>query len=167
MTTTRRRFLGAAGLVGVGSLAGCVGSLVGGSGGDRLRLPSLDVGGSPGGKVVVNPEGSAALLDFFATWCAPCKSQMPELREVREQFPDLHMVSITTESDDAAIRKFWTKYDGEWPVAKDPDLAATQKYGARQMPTMVLVDAEGEEAWRHVGLSSAEDVAAKVREARN
>jgi thiol-disulfide isomerase/thioredoxin len=171
-------------LAAVGALAGCIGAGEGtagdGSGGgetgggsgttttdgsDGLVLSTLDVAGSPGGEVTVDPSGTVTLLDFFATWCAPCKPQMAHIREVEARFPDVHFLSITSERDREAIRSFWTEYEGTWPVAQDPELRATSKYNAGQLPTMLVVDAEGNEVWRHVGLSSAEDIAEELRAA--
>ena len=132
---------------------------------DLLRLSALDVAGSSGGKVVVKPLARVALIDFFATWCAPCKAQMKFLREVKSRFPRVHLISITSERDEDAVRSFWTEYEGTWPVALDRELRATSEYGVDQIPTKIVVDTDGEELWRHVGLASAETIATELREA--
>jgi thiol-disulfide isomerase/thioredoxin len=165
MDDSRRRFLQAGAVAVGGALAGCVGSLGGGSGSDGLTLETLSVGGSPGGEVPVTSGGSVSLLDFFATWCAPCKPQMKHLREVHATYPDVHLVSITSERDEGAIRSFWRDYEGTWPVALDPELEATGKYGADSLPTMVLVDGSGSETWRHRGLVGADKIANKLETA--
>lgn len=160
----RRRFLRVGGALGAVALAGCTGS-----GGDATpasgEIDTFDVVGSPGTPMTILPEGEVALLDYWATWCAPCKPQMKELRAVREEFPDLHMLSITNENDDDAIEEFWREYEGTWPVAKDPDLDTNQRFDVNRMPTLLVFDASGEEVWRHVGLATAESIAAKLREA--
>lgn len=192
-TPSRRQFLSRsasavalAGVASLGSFAGCTGLNPGSDGGegaensddtpasagtstptpDGLRLETLAVGGSPGGSVVVEPPEGPALLDFFATWCAPCKPQMAELRTVREEFPDLHMLSLTREDDPAAVESFWTEYDGTWPVAQDPRLEAFREYDITRIPTLLVLDGAGREVWRHSGLSAAEDVIGNVEEAR-
>ncbi|MXR50228.1 redoxin family protein [Halovenus sp. WSH3] len=168
----RRRFLGA--LAGTGSvaLAGCL---------DRALAPldtadsesvgettltALDVGGSDGGTVEVLPRGRITLLDFWATWCTPCKPQMEELGTIREEFPDIHMVSITNESDEEAIRSFWRKYDGTWTVAMDPDAETNETFGVTRIPTLLVLDEAGKEVWRHTGLSSASDIAEAIESTR-
>ena len=160
---TRRAVLQAGGAAGLASVAGCLGGPSAGSRG--LSLEALDVAGSPGGTVPVAPSGTVTLLDFFATWCAPCKPQMRSLRALHAQHGDVHLLSITTESDDDAIREFWRTYEGTWPVAKDPELRATEEFSVGGIPTLIVLDPEGEEVWRHVGLAAREDVEAALTDA--
>jgi thiol-disulfide isomerase/thioredoxin len=172
---TRRAVLGAGG-VALAGLAGCT-SLSGGSGGTdgrggattaaRLQLDTYEVGGSTGETVPVREAGTVTLLDFFATWCAPCKPMMAELRQVRADFPDIHMLSITWEREEGAIRDFWREYEGTWNVASDPQLQTGEKYGVGgQLPTTLLLDADGNEAWRHVGLARADKIGERVEAAQ-
>jgi thiol-disulfide isomerase/thioredoxin len=167
---SRRAVLATGGAVGA-SLAGCLGSGIAGSEDVSTRaapitLPALAEAGSPGGTVPVRQPETVSLIDFFGTWCAPCKPQMAHLRTIREDFPDLHMVSITWESDDTAVGAFWRRYEGTWAVAQDPELRSGERYGIRSIPTLVLLAADGTEVWRHTGLVAAEDIAAEVEAAR-
>lgn len=163
---SRRTLLRTGGTAVLAGLAGCSSVLGGGSGDDSdLRLDTIDVAGSPGGPIQVHPSNEVALLDFWATWCAPCKPQMAELRKLRQTFPDLHMLSITNESDIDAIKTFWRTYEGTWPVATDPDLKTNERFGVRRIPTLIVLDGSGSERWRHVGLAAAETVANALREA--
>jgi thiol-disulfide isomerase/thioredoxin len=129
-------------------------------------LPSVDVGvpGSEGGLVAVRPPGRVVLFDFFATWCAPCRAAMPTLRAVRDRFPreSVFVVSITTERDAAAVRTFWERYDGTWPVLVDPGMRTGRRYGATTIPTTVVVTPAGDVVARHAGLVDESRLAADV-----
>jgi thiol-disulfide isomerase/thioredoxin len=188
MDAPSRRSLLAGAATGLATLAGCLqtddGSLGGderptGSGGqagsaatespsgpEPRELESVDAPGSPGGAVAVRTPGEVALLDFFATWCAPCKPQMSRLLAVREAHPDLHVVSITPETDRAAIASFWREYDGAWPVAIDPELRVTDSFDVNRIPTLLVLAPDGNLVWRHTGLAEAAAIRSAVDEAR-
>lgn len=156
-TLSRRRLLGTGGGVVSLLLGGCLdGMPLTGDGGDQeLELQSLDVAGSPGGPITLAPPGTVALLDFFATWCPPCKPEMANLRAARARFDReaVQLVSITQESEEAPVRQFWTDYDGTWPVVLDPDLRASRTYDVIRLPTIVVLGADGGRVFRHTGLA--------------
>jgi thiol-disulfide isomerase/thioredoxin len=156
-SSNRRSFLGACSTaLGVG-LAGCAGrftsstrtdaaSGAAASAGDQLALPSaVSRNGLPDGDVVLKPDGKVVLLNFFTTWCRPCQEEMPAFRRLRAEYDTetLHMVSITPEVDEKLIRKFWTEYEGTWPVVTDPSLVATDRWDANSYPTNLVFDADG------------------------
>lgn len=162
----RRGFLRGAAGAGTLGLAGCLGAVdqLGGPlpAGDAGTIQTLDVAGSPGGEVPIRPAGEPALLDWWGTWCAPCEPQMVEFQTVIAELPDLHLLSITNESNEAAVKAYWREHDGGWPVAMDPELRTNDRYNATRVPTLLLLDSEGTERWRHVGLAAAETIVDEV-----
>lgn len=159
--SSRRQFLAGSLVTALTGLAGCLGGDTDGT----TELDTLAVGGSPGRPVAVAPAGEVVLLDFWATYCAPCQPQMAELREIEESYPKLHMLSITNESDEAAVERFWREYEGTWPVAMDPDLSVNDRFDVTRIPTLLVLDAENAEVWRHSGLAEAETISDALTDA--
>lgn len=187
MDQQSRRTVLAAATAGVTALAGCSGSALdpsngpesgadGGSGtggetpaeaaGEPIELETLDVEGSPGETLPVRQPDSVTLVDFFATWCKPCEEQMPDLRTVAAENPDVHMVSITTEREAEAVAEFWREHEATWPVALDTEALAIERYGVQGFPTMVIIAPDGEISWRHTGISDAATIGSKLEAAR-
>lgn len=115
----------------------------------RLALPSVVTsGGLPDGSVPLKREETISFVNFFTTWCKPCRREMPAFRELRAAYtPDeLHMVSVTPEVDAELIRSFWAEYNGTWPVVNDPELRASTRWDVGSYPTNLLFDASGDPA---------------------
>lgn len=154
---SRRQYLST---LTVAGLSGCL--IRGDSLTDVPRVETLQSGTVP-----ARPDDKTALIDFFATWCAPCKPQMAELRTIRNQFPELHMLSVTREDDETAVKQFWETYDGTWLVGVDPSLQVFQHYEVTSVPTKLLIDTSGSIRWRHIGLATAETIHNLIAELDN
>lgn len=103
--------------------------------------------------------GRPAVLNFWATWCAFCVEEMPDLQAVHEQFADrVQFVGIDREDDLDKARTLADETGVTYPLAVDADGSFFRAVKARAMPTTVLVDAGGTIVYRHAGPLTAADL---------
>ena len=98
--------------------------------------------------------GKVVLLDFWATWCAPCLEELPRLRKLHEELEDEGLVIIGVSLDAMEPRRFasWTRrQDVTWPQVRDGRSYAgdlPRLFGIEQLPSTVLFDRQGRIAAR-------------------
>jgi thiol-disulfide isomerase/thioredoxin len=115
-----------------------------------LKLKSAD------GKVVgiESFRGKPVLLDFWATWCAPCVAAMPELAEIYQEAKDkgLVLLAVDRDEDQATAVNFLAKKGYTWPDFHDEDGAIEKLVGSSGIPRAMLVDAQGLIAYDTTGV---------------
>lgn len=114
-----------------------------------FTLPGLD------GKAVKLSayKGKVVLLNFWATWCGPCKEEMPAFERLRRQLdPDRFvLLTITTDLQRAGIKQFLANLNVQLPVLFDEQQDVSQAYLVRALPTTVFIDRQGALLGRAVG----------------
>jgi len=103
--------------------------------------------------------GRAVLLDFWASWCGPCRAEMPVLERLHRQFAarGLLVVGVNVEEPRETAARFIEQRGYTFTMLLDRRLEASMLYDARVLPTLVLVDAEGNvKAYCHGTRSEAE-----------
>lgn len=94
--------------------------------------------------------GQVVLLDFWATWCAPCIAELPNMQAVYEEHADrgFEIVSISIDEKKAPLTDFLDKRELPWTHVWDPampeDSRLAEKYGVAAIPFIVLVGRDGE-----------------------
>ena len=128
-------------------------ALIAGDGGTVPDTPFTDPEG--GEHSLADYRGKAVLLNFWATWCAPCREEMPALNSLQKEFggDDFQVVTIATgRNPQPAIEKFFAEAELDaLPVLLDPRQALAREFAVVAMPATILIDAEGNEIARLMG----------------
>ena len=99
--------------------------------------------------------GQVVLLNVWATWCHPCREEIPELERLwtahEEEGLVVVGVSVDAVGDDSAIRAFAREFEMTYPIWRDPDERIQSLYMALGVPASYLIDRRGVLQWRHLG----------------
>ena len=89
------------------------------------------------------PDGEPVVLYFFASWCIPCRRELPVVQQLHTERDDVAIVGVNhlDHRDDA--REFMAKYGATIPAAHDPGGSVALDYGLRGLPVTVFIDSDG------------------------
>jgi thiol-disulfide isomerase/thioredoxin len=174
--TSRSQTLSIVSILTVGVAMGCGGSVEPGAvapepvfGADQ-RPSSIQLVANPSPVLSVSMEdldghtfttddllGKVTLVNFWATWCGPCRAEIPDLVQLQARYPDhLQVIGVSTDEGPTQIVKdFATEYGINYPVVMTTPELNQAFPGVMALPTSFIVDPEGRVVKTHVGLISA------------
>lgn len=106
-----------------------------------FTLPLLE-----GGSITLSElEGKVVFLNFWATWCPPCREEMPSMEKLHQRFKgkDFVILAVDLQEDEKTVADFVKKYQLSFPVALDSGGRIGGTYGVRGIPTSYIVDQGG------------------------
>lgn len=149
-------------------LAACTAGDSGGTGGRArvdigLPVPAYSALSLTGDTVsLADLEGKVVLLNIWATWCHPCRDEIPELQALQEKYAargfEVVGVSVDADGADGAIREFMRDYRMTYPVWRDPGERVSAQFHTVGVPTTFLIDRSGVLRWRKTGPIQPGDV---------
>lgn len=97
--------------------------------------------------------GQVVLVNFWATWCEPCRQEMPSIQRLRERLAGkpFTVLAVNVDEPDSRVRQFLAKTQLELPVLLDPGKTVTRAWAVRVLPTTFLVGPDGRARYRLVG----------------
>lgn len=114
---------------------------------------------------LADAKGKVVLLNFWATWCGPCRAEIPDLNELQEKYKDqLEIIGLAVDVDDpAALPKFVKNADMRYRVAVASDDVRAKYGGIAALPTSFVIDTQGRVVQKHVGLNDPALYDAEIR----
>jgi len=102
---------------------------------------------------LLNYDGKVVVVDFWASWCVPCRRSFPWMNAMQDKYRGEGLVIIAVNLDrnaeDAA--RFLEKYPAKFEIVYDPEGALAKEYGVEVMPSSIIIGRNGESIERHAG----------------
>jgi len=125
---------------------------------DRRPAPDFSLKDTDGRAVSLSDyKGKVVLLNFWATWCGPCKIEIPWFIEYEQKLKDKGFAVVGVSMDDDgwdAVRPFMKEHSVNYRMLMGNEMVAQQYGGVDALPTTFIIDREGRIASTHVGLVS-------------
>lgn len=103
-------------------------------------------------------KGEWVLLDFWASWCGPCRQAMPELQATVKKFKKLKVYGIAVSDEIEDTKKAISNLNITWPVMTDPEGESARAYGINAIPAMILFSPDGKIAARDFNVTNLESL---------
>lgn len=110
-------------------------------------------------------KGKKVFLNFWATWCPPCKAEMPEIEKLYQETKDSDLVIVAVEIGEPldTVRPFIENNKYNFKVLLDPDQSVETKYNITSIPTSYFIDTEGNIVSKHVGGMNIDQMNAYIK----
>lgn len=98
-------------------------------------------------------EGKVVLVDFWASWCVPCRRSFPWMNAMLEKYADdgLVIVAVNLDKDRAAADEFLAEIPAKFEIEFDPEASIAREYGVEAMPSSFVFGRDGELVAQHLG----------------
>jgi cytochrome c biogenesis protein CcmG/thiol:disulfide interchange protein DsbE len=97
--------------------------------------------------------GKVVLLDFWASWCVPCRRSFPWMNEMQQKYGDsgLVIIGVNMDAEPEAAQGFLDDYPANFKIISAPDGALAKEYGVIAMPSSFVIGRDGEVVIKHLG----------------
>ena len=112
-------------------------------------------------------QGKVVVLDFWATWCPPCRAEIPGFIELQKEFSKegVAVIGVSVDNSDevTAVRKFAERFGINYPVALADQKTVRDFSGVDSIPTTFIIDRSGRIVSRHVGFTEKADLEKEIK----
>ena len=120
--------------------------------------PPFDLPGANGAVKLAALKGKLVYVDFWASWCGPCRQSFPWMNEMQARYGarGLQVVGVNLDAQAEDARRFLGETPARFTIAFDPAGATPRAYGIKGMPSSVLVGPDGKVLFQHAGFKEAD-----------
>ena len=87
--------------------------------------------------------GNPVVVNFWATWCVPCRVEMPELQRLHEQFPDVTILGVNLAEQPGVVQRWVDEFGLTFPIVLDREAIIATRYQVRVQPSTFVISPEG------------------------
>jgi len=156
----RRRLLATAALIVASALIAVVAGSCGSGAGDDVQATDIEFELLDGGTTTVGAFlDRPVVLNFFASWCTPCVTEMPALESIHQQRPDIAFVGLAVNDTPTRAREIVADTGVTYATGIDPNSAIGNAHEILGMPTTLFIATDGEVVYQHTGGLTADQIA--------
>lgn len=111
--------------------------------------------------------GNVVLLNFWATWCAPCRSEMPHFAEWQRRYGGprgLRVIGVSLDDDEAPVRAFYRECQLNYPVVMGDEKLGERYGGIFGLPVTLLIDRDGNIRFDHHGATDLDVIEREIQQ---
>lgn len=102
---------------------------------------------------LIELRGNVVLLDFWASWCVPCRRSFPWMNAMHHKYADrgLVIIAVNLDRNSADAERFLEQYPAAFRIVYDPDANLAKEFGIEVMPSSFIIGKDGQSTARHAG----------------
>ncbi|NTU91777.1 MAG: TlpA family protein disulfide reductase [Chlorobiaceae bacterium] len=123
-----------------------------------VKAPDFQLTGTQGSVRLADAAGSVVYVDFWASWCGPCRQSFPWMNEMQEKYraKGLKVIAVNVDAKSEDARKFLAQNPAKFTVAFDSKGATPAQYGVKGMPSSFIIGRDGKVMSIHLGFNASE-----------
>lgn len=133
------------------------------------QAPEFELPGAEGSVKLSNVQGKVTYLDFWASWCGPCRESFPWMNSMQTKYKQkgLQVIAINLDANNDDAQKFLSQHTAQFTVLFDSKGATPRQYGVKGMPTSFLIGKDGKVLAQHKGFNNSDraDLEQKIQAA--
>ncbi|NTW69874.1 MAG: TlpA family protein disulfide reductase [Chlorobiaceae bacterium] len=122
------------------------------------KAPDFTLPGTQAPVILSNTAGSVVYLDFWASWCGPCRQSFPWMNSMQEKYraQGLKVIGVNLDAKNEDAKKFLAQNQAKFTVAFDTKGLTPKTFGVKGMPTSFLIGRDGKIIAQHLGFKEAD-----------